>query len=84
MEQDQPIMPEVEIFNARQYLADRVKRGVAFVAVLRTVGSEVEPCLSTHIREPQPEPPVQAPFPPIEYLSDANLAIELKHRRQGE
>lgn len=56
MEQDQPIMPQMEVFNPRQYLADRVKRGVAFVAVLRSVGSVTEPCLSTHIKKPPTEP----------------------------
>lgn len=53
-------MPDMEIFNPRQYLADRVKRGVAFIAVLRSVGNVTEPCLSTHIREPQPEALEQA------------------------
>lgn len=56
---EQPIFPEFKAVDPRAYLAERVKRGVAFVAVLRSVGSEVEPCLSTHIREPQPEAPVQ-------------------------
>lgn len=57
---EQPIFPEFKAVDPRAYLADRIKRGVAFVAVLRAVGSEVEPCLSTHIREPQQEAPEQA------------------------
>jgi len=84
MNQEPNIMPEIKAVDPRAYLADRVKRGVAFVAVLRTVGNVTEACLSTHIREPQPEAPVQVTPPPIEYLSDANLATELIHRRQGE
>lgn len=79
--EDQPIMPEMKAVDPRAYLADRIKRGLAFVAVLRSVGSEVEPCLSTHIQDAPVEPVQQLP---IEYLSDANLATELKHRRQGE
>lgn len=52
-------MPDIEIFNPRQYLADRVKRGVAFIAVLRSVGSEVEPCLSPRANREHPEVPKQ-------------------------
>lgn len=58
---EQPFMPKVEIFNPREYLADRIKRGVAFVAVLRSVGSEVEPCLSEHIQRPPTESYIDDP-----------------------
>lgn len=50
------IMPDIEIFNGRQYLADRVKRGVAFVAVLKSVGSVTEPCLSPRANREPTEP----------------------------
>jgi hypothetical protein len=53
------IMPNIEIFNPREYLADRVKRGVAFIAVLRSVGNVTEPCLSTHASEDVTEAPKQ-------------------------
>jgi hypothetical protein len=53
------IMPEIKAVNPRQCLADRVKRGVAFIAVLKSVGSETEPCLSTHIKEPSNQPELE-------------------------
>lgn len=54
------IFPDIKAVDPRAYLADRVKRGVAFVAVLRAVGNETEPCLSTHIQRPAVEPDLRA------------------------
>lgn len=50
------IFPEVKAVDPRAYLADRVKRGVAFVAVLSSLGKETDLKTSGHISDDTPRP----------------------------
>lgn len=50
------IMPEIKVVDPRAYLAERVKRGVAFVATINALGKSTDLRSSNHISDETERP----------------------------